>query len=117
MDAAQIGRLIEANRRKAGLTQAELAARVASTQAAISKIETGRTLPSLRVIERIARALERPITITLGDSQTPLTRRERQDRLRRVLGDYEFNPWERDPSPAEQESLLADGLTRERFSR
>jgi len=116
MDATQIGPLIEALRREAGLTQSELARRLATTQAAISKIETGRSLPSLTVIERIARAIGRPITITLGDAREPLTRKERQERLRRVLGDYRFDPWDRNPTPVEQESLLADGLTRERFS-
>jgi hypothetical protein len=34
-----------------------------------------------------------------------------------VLGDYEFDPWAREPSPAEARSLEADGLGRERFAR
>jgi hypothetical protein len=42
---------------------------------------------------------------------------ERRRRVRGVLGDFEFDPWERDPTPAEQESLIADGLTRDRFAR
>jgi hypothetical protein len=40
---------------------------------------------------------------------------ERRRRVRRVLGDYLFNPWDRDPTPAEARTLVADGLTRERF--
>jgi hypothetical protein len=31
------------------------------------------------------------------------------------LGNYVFNPWDRDPSPEEAETLIADGLTRESF--
>lgn len=116
MDATQIGPLIETLRREAGLTQAELARRLETTQAAISKIETGRSLPSLTVIERIARAIGRPITITLGGTRAPLSRKERKERVRRVLGDDPFDPWDRNPTVVEQESLLADGLTRERFS-
>ena len=116
VDATQIGPLIETLRREAGLTQVELARRLETTQAAISKIETGRSLPSLTVIERIARAIGRPITITLGGTRAPLSRKERKERVRRVLGDDPFDPWDRNPTVVEQESLLADGLTRERFS-
>ena len=117
MDAAQVGRVVEQLRRESGLTQTELAARMGTTQAAISKSETGRTLPSLTVLERAARAVGKPVTLTLGQPSRRLSRRERAARVRRVLGDYEFNPWDRDPSRAEAESLLADGLTRERFAR
>ncbi len=113
---AQIGWLVARTRRAAGLTQRELAQRIGTTQAAVSKIEAGRTIPGLPLIERIARATGTPITLTLG-AEASISRRERRDRVRRVLGDYEFNPWERDPSPVEAESLLADGLTRERFER
>jgi transcriptional regulator with XRE-family HTH domain len=117
MELTQVGRLVERIRREAGLTQAALAARIGTTQAALSKIETGRTLPGLELLERVARATGRPLTLRLGEAPRSISRRERQRLVRRVLGDFEFDPWERDPSPAERESLLADGLTRERFSR
>jgi transcriptional regulator with XRE-family HTH domain len=112
MNASRIGTLVREIRRSAGLTQAELAAKVGTTQAAISKIETGRVLPGLELLERVARAVGRPITITLGAPERRPTRAELRARVRAVLGDYEFDPWERDPTPAEAESLLADGLTR-----
>ena len=99
-------------RRSAGLTQTELAAKAGTTQAAISKIETGRVLPGLELLERIARAVGRPVTITLGAPERRPSRSELQARVRAVLGDYEFDPWERDPTRAEAESLRADGLTR-----
>jgi transcriptional regulator with XRE-family HTH domain len=117
MEPAQVGRLVERLRREAGLTQAELAARIGTTQAALSKIETGRTLPGLELLDRVARAVGRPVTITLGESPRPIPLEERRERVLQVLGDYRFDPWERAPTPAEQESLLADGLTRERISR
>lgn len=117
MEPAQVGRLVERVRREAGLTQAELAARIGTTQAALSKIETGRTMPGLELLDRVARAIGRPISLTLGGPTPPVSLEERRRRVRRVLGDFEFDPWERDPTPAEQESLIADGLTRERFAR
>jgi transcriptional regulator with XRE-family HTH domain len=117
MELAQVGRLVERLRREAGLTQSGLAARIGTTQAALSKIETGRTLPGLELLDRVARAVGRPITLTLGEARRPIPLEERRRRVRRVLGDYRFDPWERDPTPAESESLIADGLTRERFSR
>ena len=117
MGAATIGRVVGERRREAGFTQGELADRIGTTQAAISKIETGRTMPTLALLERVAVATGRPIVVTLGSLVPRPSRRELRERVRRVLGDYEFDPWERDPSPAEVESLLVDGLTRERFSR
>ncbi|HET7235688.1 MAG TPA: helix-turn-helix transcriptional regulator [Actinomycetota bacterium] len=117
MGAATIGRVVGERRREAGLTQRELAERIGTTQAAISKVETGRTMPTLALLERIALATGRPIVLTLGAEVRRPSRAELRDRVRRVLGAYEFDPWERDPTPAEAESLLVDGLTRERFAR
>ena len=116
MNPAQIGRLVERLRREAGLTQATLATRIGTTQAALSKIETGRTMPGLELLDRVARAIGRPISLTFGEATTPASREARRDLVRRALGDFVFDPWERDPTPAERDSLLADGLTRERFS-
>ena len=117
MKPARVGPIIERLRLEAGFTQAELARRVGTTQAAISKIETGRTVPGLELLDRIAAALGRPITLTLGEVADRPPLEERRRRVVRALGDYEFDPWERGPTRAEQESLLRDGLTRERFAR
>jgi transcriptional regulator with XRE-family HTH domain len=116
MEPAQVGRLVEGLRREARLTQAALASRIGTTQAALSKIETGRTLPGLELLDRIARAVGRSVTITLGESARMPSLAERRDRVLKVLGGYRFDPWDRAPNSAEQESLLADGLTRERLS-
>jgi transcriptional regulator with XRE-family HTH domain len=117
MKPARIGPVVERLRLEAGLTQSELARRLGTTQAAISKIETGRTIPGLELLDRLAAALGRPITVTLGEPPDRLPLEERRRRVRQALGDFEFDPWVRDPSAAERESLLADGLTRERFQR
>ena len=47
--------LIEA-RQRAGLTQAELAARMKTTQSAVARLEGGRVPPSTRTLEKVARA-------------------------------------------------------------
>ena len=47
--------LIEA-RTRARLTQAELAERMKTTQSVVARLESGRTRPSARTLERIARA-------------------------------------------------------------
>jgi transcriptional regulator with XRE-family HTH domain len=98
MEPAQVGRLVERLRREARLTQAALAARIGTTQAALSKIETGRTLPGLELLDRVARAVGRPVTITLGETPRPISREERRDRVLKVLGDYRFDPWDRAPA-------------------
>lgn len=43
-------------RAKAGLTQEELARRMHTTQAVIARLESGRTKPSTRTLERLAAA-------------------------------------------------------------
>lgn len=43
-------------RTKAGLTQAELAARMGTSQAAVARMESGRTLPSTKTLLRYAEA-------------------------------------------------------------
>jgi ribosome-binding protein aMBF1 (putative translation factor) len=43
-------------RMKAGLTQDELASRMHTTQSAIARLESGRTLPSARTLRRLAEA-------------------------------------------------------------
>ena len=47
--------LVEA-RTNARLTQAELAARMNTTQSAVARLESGRVRPSTRTLERIAQA-------------------------------------------------------------
>jgi transcriptional regulator with XRE-family HTH domain len=50
------GALLLEARRRAGLTQVELANRVGTTQSAIGRIERGRTSPALEHLSRLIRA-------------------------------------------------------------
>lgn len=50
------GHFVREARRRAGLSQAELAARVGTTQSAIARVEAGRTSPSLEYLTRLVRA-------------------------------------------------------------
>lgn len=43
-------------RNRAGLTQQELAKRMGTTQPAVARLESGRTCPSIRTLERLAEA-------------------------------------------------------------
>ena len=47
--------LIEA-RTRAGMTQAELAERMKTTQSAVARLESGRVPPSTRTLEKVAQA-------------------------------------------------------------
>ena len=49
------GELVREARKRAGITQAELAARAETTQSAIARLESGRTSPSLEQVERLLR--------------------------------------------------------------
>lgn len=117
MNATTLGLRIARRRRQAGLTQVELAERMGTTQSAVSRLESGRTLPTFDLLERFASATRGPFEVVFGEEPELPSRAERRRRVRRALGDFVFDPWARDPSPAEAETLEADGLTRERFQR
>src|ERR1035437_4629387 len=115
MNAAEFGLQVAAERRRAGFTQVELANRLGTTQSALSRVEAGRVLPRLDFLDRLARELGRPLVLALGTPARPAV--DRAERVRRALDDFEFGPWQRSPSAAEQRSLESDGLTREHFRR
>ena len=56
-DEFAIAHQLIAARVKAGLTQAEVATRMGTTQSVIARMESGRTLPSLRTLSRYAHAI------------------------------------------------------------
>jgi len=57
-------------RRKAGLTQAELAGRMKTSQAAVARIESGRGAPKWSTIERYAHAVgARPVVHLLDAAE------------------------------------------------
>src|SRR5947208_8212919 len=115
LNAAALGRRLASLRQEAGLSQVELANRMGTSQAAISKIESGVNLPTLPLLERFAEATGRSLELRIGSPAKTPTRTQLRQRVRAVLGDEPFDPWERDPTPSEVKSLEADGLTRERF--
>ncbi|MGH7857652.1 MAG: helix-turn-helix domain-containing protein [Candidatus Binatia bacterium] len=117
MRVESIGFELTAARRRAGLTQREVAERMGTTQSAVSRVESGRVAPSLDFLDRYARAIGTRLAVELGPrpAEEPPDAGERADLVRRVLRGFVFDPWQRDPSPAERRSLEIDGLTRERF--
>jgi ribosome-binding protein aMBF1 (putative translation factor) len=61
--------LIEA-RARAGLTQAQLAERMQTTQSVIARLESGRVRPSSATLERFARATGSRLKITFEPAPT-----------------------------------------------
>lgn len=53
-------------REAAGLTQAELARRMGTTQSAIAAIESGARTPTVELLDRLARACGARLTISIG---------------------------------------------------
>lgn len=51
-----LARQLIAARIRAGLTQAELAERMHTTQSTVARLESGRTMPSMRTLARFAEA-------------------------------------------------------------
>ena len=62
-DKLQLARQMRELREKAGLTQAQLAARVGTQAPGIARIESGRFAPRLDVLHRIAAALGKRVRI------------------------------------------------------
>jgi len=63
-DEFQRAREFIAARARAGLTQKQIAARMKTTRAVISRLESGRMKPSTRTLERYARATGHKLKIT-----------------------------------------------------
>jgi transcriptional regulator with XRE-family HTH domain len=58
--------LVREARRRAALTQAELARRVGTTQSVIARVEAGRTRPSVEYISRLLRACGYDLSVYLA---------------------------------------------------
>jgi transcriptional regulator with XRE-family HTH domain len=54
----QLGRYIQKVRKAKGLTQEQLAEKIGTSTPWIGHIETGRELPNVKMLEKIARALQ-----------------------------------------------------------
>lgn len=75
--------LVRRARREAGLTQAELARRAATSQSAVAAYESGAKTPTVDTLERLLRAAG----WRLGGGPAP-TRRRRSARLARMLREH-----------------------------
>ena len=58
MDSMQFGQFIAELRKERGMTQKELAARLNVTDKAVSRWETGKGFPDIKLLENLARALD-----------------------------------------------------------
>jgi len=118
MNLAALGLELARNRRRARLTQREVAERMETTQSSIARVESGAARPSLDFLERFAQATGIPISIELGKrTAQDVSVEARRRRVRSALGDFVFDPWLRNPTTLEKRALNARGLTREYFQR
>ncbi|MFC5911799.1 helix-turn-helix domain-containing protein [Streptacidiphilus monticola] len=63
-----LGEQVARLRRERGWSQRQLALEAGTTQTVVSRTETGRTVPELGTLERIARALGCRLTIRLDEA-------------------------------------------------
>ena len=85
------GELVREARKRAALTQAQLAERAGTTQSAIARLESGRTSPALEQVERLLRLCGFQLIVELApydDSDIVQAeaqlRRTPEDRARRL---------------------------------
>ena len=62
----QLGDMVRDRRRELGLSQADVAERAGISQPALSRIEGGGGIPTLAMLDRLARAMNTTFTITVG---------------------------------------------------
>src|SRR3954451_23646261 len=65
------GELVREARKRAGLTQKQLADRASTTQSAIARLESGRTSPSLEQVERLLRLCGFQLIVELAPCHDP----------------------------------------------
>ncbi len=63
-DEFALAKAVIAARSRAGLTQEELARRMKTSQSAVARLESGRTIPSARTLKRFADATASKLTIS-----------------------------------------------------
>ncbi len=90
--------LVREARRRAGLTQRELAERAGTTQSAIARLETGRTNPSFDLVLRLVRRCGLDLFVQVvpyddsdlaqAEALLRLPTEERLDHLVRVVDQY-----------------------------
>jgi hypothetical protein len=86
-----------------------------TTQSVVARAETNwETLPTLDFLERFARAIGRPITITLGEDSRAGDA-DVAGRSQAALRGFEFDPWDRPLADIEKQGLVREGLTSEHF--
>jgi len=59
-----VGALIRTTRETAGISQRELAQRAGTSQAAVAKIEAGKTSPTVRTVDRLMGEMNRRVELT-----------------------------------------------------
>jgi HTH-type transcriptional regulator / antitoxin HipB len=64
-EAFDLAERVRRAREKLGITQAELAARIGSTQPSVARLEAGGVSPSLDTLSRIATALDLELVVAL----------------------------------------------------
>lgn len=67
----QVSRVVERNRMAAKITQVQLARKLKTKQSGISRLERGTTLPSLTLLQRVAKALGMYVKIDFVPFKSP----------------------------------------------
>jgi transcriptional regulator with XRE-family HTH domain len=101
-----LGKRIQELRRKRGLTTGELAAQVHVTSGFISQLEHGKTDPSLHTLQRVAIALEVPLSsLLIEENRKPQVVRK-QDRHVVHLGNTDIQAAILSPLPSRSLELV-----------
>jgi transcriptional regulator with XRE-family HTH domain len=83
----RLGHKVSMYRRRAGLTQAQLAKQLHVAPETINRLERGKAMPSVATIDRVASALGVELAELLGTGERPTKKTKALDRLLAAVGD------------------------------
>lgn len=106
-----IGAALRDARKAAGLSQAELARRMGTTQSAVARAENDALEPSITYVRRVSEATGQAITLRIAPA-VPVSADEARRRWEIVGGGRPFDPYARNPQPAELRQLRRAGVKR-----
>ena len=103
--------LIRESRLTAGLTQAELARRLGTTQAAVARLERPGANPTVETVDRVLHALDRRLELSAPEAKPSIDETLLLETLRRTPAERlaSFSSWRRSMKEMVERARRGDG--------
>ena len=102
----KIGTIIRNHRISQGMTQEELGSKVFVSKQAVSKWETGRTLPDIETVRKLCEVLKINKDEILGGSMEETRKSRRWSKILAAVGDPEVDEFDREYAAFGEEVVI-----------